>query len=237
MSLCAHLDRDGADVRSLEDYALLSRHLVAAGLPMIIFVDEPALDHLKFMNSYDHIKLIPLPENILSPKITEKVGHLLSQGRRSPRSTNPQKDTSEYYQLMYLKPWLVEIASQIGNSDTLWWVDLGVAHVSDIPPDFKQRIYRTEVAPVLLFRDLRPGNRTAMWSADDGLGFACGGLFGVKREAASWFVEKFEQHLHTMLAQGSVPLDEEVFTKMTLRHPEVIAVRNAWHQQLFIGLS
>jgi len=59
----------------------------------------------------------------------------------------------------------------------------------------------------------------------------------VQREATAWFVEKFESHLHTMLARGSVPLDEEVFTEMTQRHPEVIEVRNAWHQQLFIGLS
>ena len=237
MSLCAGLDRVGSGVRSFEEYVFLSRHLVATGLPMIVFVDQMSLGKLQFLNSQSHIALALMPENLISNEIVEKIVLLLSQGKRSPRSTNSVKDTAEYFQLMYSKPWLMEIASKLCNAPTLWWVDFGVAHVCDVPTDFAHRLSRTQVDAALLFRDTRPGPRAAAWSAADGLGFACGGLFGIKRDAVPRFVEAFESQLRLELDYEVVPVDEEVLTKMALRYPDEISVRNAWHQQLFIGLG
>jgi hypothetical protein len=237
VSLCAGLDRVGTGVRSPEEYVFLSRHLVATGLPMIVFVDELSMDRLQFLNSYSHIALVQLPKNILSTEIVEKIEQQLAQGKSSPRSTDSLKDTAEYFQLMYSKPWLLEIAATMCIAPTLWWVDFGVAHVCDVPTDFALRLSRTPVDTALLFRDIRPGPRVAAWSAADGLGFVCGGLFGVKREVTSWFVETFTSQLELMLNRQSVPLDEEALTEMALLHPEQITVRNAWHQQLFIGLA
>ncbi len=237
MSLCAGLDRVGSGVRSFEEYVFLSRHLVATGLPMIVFVDQMSLDNLQFLNSQSHIALALMPENLISNEIVEKIELLLSQGKRSPRSTNSIKDTADYFQLMYSKPWLMEIASKFCNAPTLWWVDFGVAHVCDVPTDFAHRLSRTQVDAALLFRDTRPGPRAAAWSAADGLGFACGGLFGIKCDATPWFVQAFESQLRLALDHEVVPVDEEVLTEMALRHPDEISVRNAWHQQLFIGLE
>ena len=237
VSLCAGLDRVGSGVRNFEEYVFLSRHLVATGLPMIVFVDQMSLDNLQFLNSQSHIALALMPENLISNEIVEKIELLLSQGKRSPRSTNSIKDTADYFQLMYSKPWLMEIASKFCNAPTLWWVDFGVAHVCDVPTDFAYRLSRTQVDAALLFRDIRPGPRAAAWSAADGLGFACGGLFGIKCDATPWFVQAFESQLRLALDHEVVPVDEEVLTEMALRHPDEISVRNAWHQQLFIGLE
>ena len=55
MSLCAGLDRVGSGVRSLDEYVFLSRHLVATGLPMIVFADEMSLVRLQFLNSQSNI--------------------------------------------------------------------------------------------------------------------------------------------------------------------------------------
>ncbi len=237
MSLCAGLDRVGSGVRTLEEYVFLSRHLVATGLPMIVFADEMSLVRLQFLNSQSNISLALLPKNLIPAEIIENIELLLAQGSRSPRSTNSSKDTAEYFQLMYSKPWLMEIASKFCNAPTLWWVDFGVAHVCDVPTDFAHRLSRTQVDAALLFRDIRPGPRAAAWSAADGLGFACGGLFGIKRDAVPRFVEAFESQLRLELDHEVVPVDEEVLTKMALRYPGEISVRNAWHQQLFIGLG
>ena len=237
VSLCAQLNRTGTEVRGIEEFAALSQHLVATGVPLLIFVDAASMNRLDHLASQPHITLVALPESILSKKIAESVASLLSQGKRSPRSTNIAKDTAEYLQLMYLKPWLLNIAAQMCNAQTLWWIDLGIAHVSNVPLDLGSRLNRTQVDPVLIFRDLRPGNRPQSWAAKDGYGFACGGLFGVARDATGWLVETFESHLLTMLAQGEVPLDEDVLTQMALRHPEVITIGNAWHEEIFIGLN
>jgi hypothetical protein len=237
VTLCAGLDRVGSGVRSLEEYVFLSRHLVATGLPMIVFVDELSFERLQFLNSNSHIALVLMPKNILSHEIGERIERLLSLGQRSPRSSNSVKDTAEYFQLMYSKPWLIELAAAMCTAPTLWWVDFGVAHVCDVPSDFAYRLSRTPVNTALVFRDVRPGPRAAAWCASDGLGFVCGGLFGIKRDAASWFVETFTTHLELMLNRESVPLDEEVLTEIALQHPAEISVRNAWHQELFIGLG
>ena len=143
--------------KTLQEYLSYGQNLMTVKIPKVIFIDVKIFEQV----------INPLPEyNVLIPfKFEEMYYHkYLDQLKQNVvlNSTNPQKDTVEYFMIQCYKTEWVRCAIELNlfNTEQFMWIDFGIYHVfkkPDMKPEenvemFHSLIYRNQYYETSLVR-------------------------------------------------------------------------------------
>lgn len=150
--------------------------------------------------------------------------------------TNPNRDTTNYYCIQLSKAdWLLN-TSAMTDDEELWWIDIGLAHVSQI--DSGQPLVIPALSSSVIACDERLEEYLKTLNASERTEYerkwpvAAGGIFGVR----SPFIQEFQQiwwnQVDRFLGSEISPTDELVLSQIAL-HDHRVARVNGIHQNLF----
>lgn len=225
-------------VRELDEYVLLARSVFALGFPVIAFVHESI--EIQLAQLADEIgadvQLVPTNSHSTSPERAYEIGALIAAGKKPDVMSNLAKDEASYISIQLSKAdWLVS-ASEITNDDDLWWIDLGLAHVSPTfagqllqIPNQSECVIACDERVEHQLMTLDPSTRTMHernWPV------AAGGMFGVRSTFVKEFRDIWWDQVDQFIANQIAPTDELVLSQIAL-HEDRAAKVNGIHQNLF----
>ena len=237
----ARLDGSDRRPRGVSEYLHLARHVLGTGVPVVAFVTPDVRDALEEVAQAcgADIRIVAAPfEEWPGVDAADAPQIALARARGAfPRlSSDEAKDTVPYVQLQWAKPHLVQAAHELTGADRLWWLDIGIAHVSPLPAELGDALMSLPFETAIVVRDTGPQPPGASWAGSDGLGLACGGAFGVRGQAADWLADEARATCSGALAGGEVVFDEQVLTAVALAHPDRVRVVHGSHQRLLTSL-
>lgn len=225
-------------IRELDEYVLLARQVFALGYPVIAFVHECIQIQLAQLANEIRadVQFVPTNSHSTSPERAHEIGGLMRAGKTPDVMSNLAKDEASYLSIQLSKAdWLVS-ASEISNDQDLWWIDLGLAHVS---PTFAGQILQIpnqsecviacdeRVEHQLMTLDL-----SARTMYERNWPVAAGGMFGVRSTFVKEFREIWWSQVDQFIANKIAPTDELVLSQIAL-HEDRAAKVNGIHQNLF----
>jgi hypothetical protein len=175
VSAFIHLDRKG--VRSLDEYLNYGKKLLEQDVNKIIFIDDSIYETFKKYEN-ENTKLIPTSlDKLYLYKFKNELGNI------EVNSTNPSKDTFEYFCIQCNKTeWIREVIEQnYYESDQFIWIDFSIYHIlnTDLKLDFlKNKKYDNLRIPSASLWKLEKHNTYVFDYKKDILWFFCGGVFG-----------------------------------------------------------
>ena len=225
-------------VRELDEYVLLARQVFALGFPVIAFVHESI--EIQLAQLADEIgadvQFVPTNSHSTLPERAHEISALMGAGKTPDVMTNLAKDEASYICIQLSKAdWLVS-ASEITKDEDLWWIDLGLSHVSStfagqilqIPNQSECVIACDErVEHQLTTLDL-----SARTMYERNWPVAAGGMFGVRSTFVKEFREIWWSQVDQFIANQIAPTDELILSQIAL-HEDRAAKVNGIHQNLF----
>ena len=229
-------------IRSTSEYVLLARQLFKTQFPIIAFVHKEIRAELEklALELSASVQFVDISSHTMTDERYLRLDELLKSGKKPGVLTNPIRDTSEYFAIQMSKADWIEQASGLTIDDELWWVDLGLAHVSPINPDSQLKI--PDASKYVIACDARLDDivdvlpaaereqRRIHWPS------AAGGMFGVRSSAAKGFAELWWQTFDELLNHELATTDELVLSHIAFNSSDVHRV-NGIHQNLFESMS
>ena len=229
-------------IRAKSEYVLLARQLFKTQFPIIAFVHpdiRPDLEALAREHS-TNVRFVETTSHEMNAERFHRLDSLLKSGKKPGVLTNPARDTTDYFAIQLSKADWINRASQLTNDDELWWVDLGLAHVSPINTDLQPVIPNGSQyviacdARLVEIVDVLPADerddRRRNWPS------AAGGMFGVRSTAAQAFTDLWWNAFDELLTHDRATTDELVLSHIAFDSEDVYRA-NGIHQNLFESMS
>ena len=225
-------------IRELDEYVLLARQVFALGFPIIAFVHESI--EIQLSQLADEIGadvcFVPTKSHSTSPERAHEIGELIGAGKTPDVMSNLAKDEASYISIQLSKAdWLVS-ASEITKDDDLWWIDLGLSHVSPTfagqvlqIPNQSECVIACDERVEHQLMTLDPSARTLY---EHNWPVAAGGMFGVRSTFVKEFHEIWWDQVDQFIAHQIAPTDELILSQIAL-HENRAAKVNGIHQNLF----
>ena len=229
-------------VRTNDEYVLLARHVFSLGYPIIAFVDPSIQQQLEALADELSacVTFVPTEQHITSADRMSKLQGLLNTGKIPGVLTNPNRDSADYFGIQLSKADWIHHASNLTDDSDLWWIDLGLAHVSPIVRD--QALAFPHGASCVIACDYRLIDHINQLATDDRKSFernwpvAAGGMFAVRSAFAEEFRDLWWQIVDDFIVHEIAPTDELVLSQIAL-HDDRAATVDGIHQRLFESFS
>jgi hypothetical protein len=229
-------------VRELDEYVLLARQVFALGFPVIAFVHESI--EIQLAQLADEIgadvQFVPTMSHSTSPERAHEIGALIGAGKTPDVMSNVAKDEASYISIQLSKAdWLV-CASEINKDEDLWWIDLGLTHVS---PTFAGQVLKIPnhsecvvACDEQLEHQLMTLDTNARTMHERNWPVAAGGMFGVRSTFVKQFSDIWWDQVDQFIANQIAPTDELILSQIAL-HDARAAKVNGTHQNLFASFG
>jgi predicted GH43/DUF377 family glycosyl hydrolase len=225
-------------VRELDEYVLLARSVFALGFPVIAFVHESIEIQLAQLAGEIGVDVcfVPTVSHSTSPERAQEIGALIGARKTPDVMSNLAKDETSYISIQLSKAdWLVS-ASEITKDEDLWWIDLGLAHVSPTLAGQVRQIPNQSECVIACDERVEHQLMTLDLSArtvyERNWPVAAGGMFGVRSTFVKEFRDIWWDQVDQFIANQIAPTDELILSQIAL-HDARAAKVNGTHQNLF----
>lgn len=203
--------------RSVEEYLVLGRRLMASNVDLHVFVEPHLVDRVRKLASDRPDSLRTVIESMALHELpkwgdAESVRTALASGTMtySSSTSNIDKDTPMACALWWSKANLVRRAISVSDAESAWWIDFGIAHASTWPEGGLESLGDARTISFGIIAD-RPTSSVEDFLRD-GVPSTTGGLIGVPREHADRFRDRFDEELGRALDFGLLVNDEALYT-------------------------
>ncbi len=225
-------------VRTSDEYVLLARHVFSLGYPIIAFVDSSIQQQLEALADElsASVTFVPTEQHLTSADRMSKLQGLLNTGKIPGVLKNPHRDSADYFGIQLSKADWIHHASNLTDDSDLWWIDLGISHISPIVRD--QAVAIPDAASCVIACDYRLIDHINQLPTDDRISYernwpvAAGGMFAVRSAFAEEFRDLWWQIVDDFIAHEIAPTDELVLSQIAL-HDVRAATVDGIHQCLF----
>ena len=238
----------GGRERTIEQYLELSRAVIAARVPLVLFIDrhlESALGKLVAEVGDPRctsLVVAPLEESVYFRHLPTITAHFAA-GRRSATCGNLLKDTPAYVVLSWTKQHLLQMAMDLDLHVTprFAWIDIGVAHAAPLPVSglgclasrASDRIRLCALVSIIE-ADVRDRDR---YYRERVIPAVASGFFGGRRDQMQELGGRFAEEVTRCLDTGWPSFDETIFGAMVVDDPDRFELYRGSHLDLFTNFD
>ena len=205
--------------RSVEEYLVLGRRLMASNIDLHVYVEPHLVDRVRQMASTRPSSLRTVIESMAVQQLpkwaaAEAARHALADGTMVTTSStmNIDEDTPAACALWWSKAELVQRAMSLTNDESAWWIDFGIAHACVWPDEGLESLVDPKRTSLGVVVDWPTVSGTDFLRS--GVPATTGGLIGLPRRDLARFRERFEHELRRALDLGLLVNDEALYSLM-----------------------